>query len=819
MPHPSVFKNVGTAVHKSGYIIPLKLAAFFLVFLFFLTKMSSPVSAADYYVSTGGDDGHDGSYDYPWLTLTHAADTAVAGDTVYIEAGAYYETLSPANSGTSGSYITFRNYNSDTVVIDAQDGTRGADVSIIGKSYIQIIGLITVGANDYNVSPRSGVYVGDSSSNVIIDGVTSYDNWYGIRVYGKTTSVSNVTVKNCNTFIYDDGSETYIGNTQHGIFVYRKVYDSVIGPNNRAAYNTGMGDSYGIEVGTADADDQSYSPQRIIIYDNEADHNEVQGIRVWNSEDVQVKNNYTHDNGATGIQLEGGDRNVVVEDNLSENNAQIYEYETGAWVYNATNVLVRNNVLRSNKIGLIISSSSRVTAHNNSVYDNNRGAVNLANAGGLVINNPAEDIYVANNTLYNNGYSGGQRGGFTLGQTDDTCDNIKFFNNIVSTSTNPWDLYINHCANYTFDYNNYYNTRALSVYYTGSTINWASYLATSLQDANTITDDPVFTDTGSDDYTLQETSPDIDSGNFLAKTVGSGSGTVVTVDDAGYFSDGVYNSTGDTIKVGDDEVTITGINYSTNELTVDADISWNNNDDVSFAYSGDAPDIGAYEYTETPTPTPTPTLTPSPTPSSSPKPTGLSYSSSSSATAPGCGSSITSETPDLFEIRTGKVTATLYFTPPSGPYSSIYISYSRDPNSWEYGVEYNQGEYPGVLSYTIFFLHPNTKYYFRVRVGNGCATGNWGNIMSATTTANVNSTKVFYKNIFVPISKVIKNIKNNISKNVNLVPNSNIPEVTITPIATPTVFYQPTIFISPTPVPQLSPPPKQKKCFLWIFCW
>jgi cobalamin biosynthesis Mg chelatase CobN len=30
-------------------------------------------------------------------------------------------------------------------------------------------------------------------------------------------------------------------------------------------------------------------------------------------------------------------------------------------------------------------------------------------------------------------------------------------------------------------------------------------------------------------------------------------------------------------------------------------------------------------------------------------------------------------------------------------------------------------------------LQPNTKYYFKIRSGNGCATGNWSNEISAQT--------------------------------------------------------------------------------------
>lgn len=50
-----------------------------------------------------------------------------------------------------------------------------------------------------------------------------------------------------------------------------------------------------------------------------------------------------------------------------------------------------------------------------------------------------------------------------------------------------------------------------------------------------------------------------------------------------------------------------------------------------------------------------------------------------------------------------------------------------------FGVEFNQGYSGGALSYTINALTPSTTYYFRVRGGNGCMPGDWGNELKVTT--------------------------------------------------------------------------------------
>ena len=48
-----------------------------------------------YYVSPSGSDTSPGTETQPWQTIQKAADTLVAGDTVYIKAGTYPEKVIP----------------------------------------------------------------------------------------------------------------------------------------------------------------------------------------------------------------------------------------------------------------------------------------------------------------------------------------------------------------------------------------------------------------------------------------------------------------------------------------------------------------------------------------------------------------------------------------------------------------------------------------------------------------------------------------------------------------------------------------------------
>jgi hypothetical protein len=93
------------------------------------------------------------------------------------------------------------------------------------------------------------------------------------------------------------------------------------------------------------------------------------------------------------------------------------------------------------------------------------------------------------------------------------------------------------------------------------------------------------------DVSIKSTSPAFAAAVPLAYTVGSGSGTVVTVDDAKFFYDGYGIETGgDYIKVGlNSVVQITAVNEDANTLTVSSNISWSNNDSIIICSSSGVP--------------------------------------------------------------------------------------------------------------------------------------------------------------------------------------------------------------------------------------
>lgn len=78
----------------------------------------------------------------------------------------------------------------------------------------------------------------------------------------------------------------------------------------------------------------------------------------------------------------------------------------------------------------------------------------------------------------------------------------------------------------------------------------------------------------------------------------------------------------------------------------------------------------------------------------------------------------------------------MYFTPISGV-DSYFIRYGTDNSANQYAASFAYSDTNGAIAYTINLLQPHTTYYFSVRGGNGCATGNWSNILSSTTLRTV----------------------------------------------------------------------------------
>ena len=87
--------------------------------------LESRVLLSSYYVATNGSDNSAGTLDDPFRTIQEAADRAGPGDTVFIRGGTYRETVRPSRSGSAGAPVTFRPYGNESVTVSGADVVSG----------------------------------------------------------------------------------------------------------------------------------------------------------------------------------------------------------------------------------------------------------------------------------------------------------------------------------------------------------------------------------------------------------------------------------------------------------------------------------------------------------------------------------------------------------------------------------------------------------------------------------------------------------------------------------------------------------------------
>jgi len=204
--------------------------------------------AATYYVdknSIGGkcsDFNNGTSTTTPWCTLGKANSSVAPGDTVYVRAANYYETLSLSKSGTAGNFITWQNYPGETPIIDGRNGSNGTWQGIVnanGASYWKLIGfeirnydeLVGVYEDSHhfeirnNIIHTSGtsscVIIGNYTHDYLLDGNDIYDCKYaespGLEAVRIMENTYNFMVSNNKVHDSDYIGNNVVGRTRNGL--------------------------------------------------------------------------------------------------------------------------------------------------------------------------------------------------------------------------------------------------------------------------------------------------------------------------------------------------------------------------------------------------------------------------------------------------------------------------------------------------------------------------------------------------------------------------------------------------------------------------
>lgn len=512
--------------------------------VFFLLIIPGMAYATDRYVSPGGTDSGAGPIGSPWLTISYATGHVVAGDTIYVRAGTYNEKFSFTVTGTAGNPITLRNYPGESVIVS------GAGIPM--NSWDALCGL-------YN------------KSYIIVDGI-HFTNCQGTHANENTigwNGGSYNTLQNCEVSYHTGGIAVMLGSDQasdhftaYNDYVHNvttNAYEAVRFDDNSSYFK---GVSLTVKYTTNIGID-------VVGWGNQPTYGLIQGCTV--GPDV----GYSTD-GAHGIYLDGACNTVVQNNDMygwCDGGIQIAAEHVGI---TARNNIVRFNIVKNGKSKGLTLGGSQITDGGyvqDSVMVHNTAIDNTGNAYSQQarINFQTGTNVFKNNLLYSSG-------GIT--------DRYMIYRNVTSTPENLIS-----------DYNCLYPP---SCHYVWSNVNelsgFSAWQATSLLDSHSIALNPLFATTTT--YTLSASSPCVDAGDYLTTTNGSGSGTVITVNDSRFFTDGFSGLfPADTIQFSNGRTAkITAVNYGANQLTVSASLTWSDGLGVSYPFGGKKPDIGYSEF-------------------------------------------------------------------------------------------------------------------------------------------------------------------------------------------------------------------------------
>ena len=211
---------------------------------------SQTAFAKDYYVATTGSDSNPGTMDQPFATVQKGADTAVAGDTVYLRGGTYAITTPKTSgagilfskSGTSDTNrIKYWAYPGEAPLLDFSNMTLSTTgytmgVSVTG-SWLHFKGIEEC-CVPMNTFSNNGFAV-DSGGNDIFELLNMHHN-SGNGIFIGSKGAGGHLVLNCDAHDnYDATSNQGQGQNADGFGVhYQTAGDSTILRGNRSWWNS-----------------------------------------------------------------------------------------------------------------------------------------------------------------------------------------------------------------------------------------------------------------------------------------------------------------------------------------------------------------------------------------------------------------------------------------------------------------------------------------------------------------------------------------------------------------------------------------------------
>jgi hypothetical protein len=294
--------------------------------LLLIVLLGNSLFAANYFVAPWGNDGYSGlSWDSAFVTLQHAADIVVPGDSVFAESGAYVG-FDLRTSGTMSLPIVFIGYG-DTTTIITQNNETPDGINIENADWVVIDGFYVVGIQ------RAGIRVAVSEHVVVKNNVCSNNGTWGIF-----TGFADFAVIENNLCMYSQ--------QEHGIYFSNSADHPTIRYNTCHHNNANGIHMNGDESMGGDGLITDATVEGNIIYENGQAGGS--GINCDGVADSKIFNNLLYMNHASGISLYRIDASAGSYNTKVFNNT-IINASDGRWCLNINNGsyadTVYNNIL------------------------------------------------------------------------------------------------------------------------------------------------------------------------------------------------------------------------------------------------------------------------------------------------------------------------------------------------------------------------------------------------------------------------------------------------------------------------------------------
>jgi len=454
-----------------------------------------------YFVAPTGNDSNKGTIHAPFKTIATALKNAIAGDTVLVREGTYFEKVTFPKSGTSDKMITLKAFPGEKPVIDG--------------SYMQVLGywegLVTFSRVRYVTIEGFDV------CNVITS--TPYVDPEGITV---KDGCRDITIRNCRIYNIKSNATLDGWRSAHAILVLGNSGDPL----------------KNITIDGCDIHDTQTGTSETVTIAGNVDGFRISNNKVYNTENIGI---IIADGGGlypAGNPAVNFARNGVVCDNELFNNTHTRSPEVwgenafGAiaiYVGGAANTIVERNKVYNNDrgIGLVSENETYPTrdciVRNNFVYHSNRTGIYL---GGYLnyTSGGTHNCYVVNNTLF---FNNAVRGAFGEIEGEirltENCTGNFIANNIVYAR--PTDVFVhkytNTGNNNLIDYNIYYTTGSARWIWNGVSHNsFEEWQTASVNDLHSVHGvDPLLISTSSPDLHIQAASLAKNSGLIVSDNV------------------------------------------------------------------------------------------------------------------------------------------------------------------------------------------------------------------------------------------------------------------------------------------------------------